>query len=111
MYSHARYDVTAGAESFGVGGAYSVFAGHDCTLNLSSMSLEKATLDATDYSLDGEERLALAEWILYFDVRYGAPVGVIDHAELRHPLTLAELPTPAKIPFAKSTKKKTTSKL
>lgn len=81
-----------------------MFSGHDCTVNLSVMSLESGTLDSSDYTLDDDGLLALAEWILYFDERYGAPVGMISVAELPHPVTIGQLPRPKKMPFSKSRK-------
>ncbi|CAE7313983.1 MSBP1 [Symbiodinium sp. CCMP2592] len=49
------YDVTGAKESFGPGGPYEMFAGHDGTYNLAVMTLKKHTVDKTDYTLDAED--------------------------------------------------------
>ena len=38
-------DVSSGKESFGPGGPYAAFAGHDATYNLAVMTLKKQTVD------------------------------------------------------------------
>jgi len=91
------YDVTGAKESFGPGGPYEMFAGHDGTYNLAVMTLKKHTVDKTDYTLDAEDKECLADWIAYFDNRYGQPLG-----ELRdrpHPISIKDLPRATKIPF------------
>mmetsp|Transcript_44146 Transcript_44146/g.104490 ORF Transcript_44146/g.104490 Transcript_44146/m.104490 type:complete len:418 (+) Transcript_44146:88-1341(+) len=92
------YDCSIGKEFFGPGGPYEMFAGRDGTYNLAVMSLKKKTLDQFEYKFDDDEKEALAEWIAYFDNRYGAPVGTLSAPT--HSIRLEELPKPKKIPFS-----------
>jgi len=91
------YDVSSGREFFGVGGPYQMFSGHDATYNLFVMSLKQSTLDLFQYEFDEDDALTIAEWICYFDNRYGRPIGLLGGQ--RHPVTVADLPRPTKIPF------------
>ena len=77
-----------GAENFGPGGGYHIFAGRDCTQNLSVMSMSPETLDNFDYRLDKDGLESLAKWVKYFDVKYER-VGRLDR---NHPYELANLP-------------------
>jgi len=92
------YNCAIGREFFGPGGPYEMFAGRDGTYNLAVMSLKKKTLDHFTYTLDADEKESLAEWIAYFDNRYGAPIGRL--TQPTHPLQLQDLPRPKKIPFS-----------
>jgi len=92
------YDVSSGREFFGAGGPYEIFAGHDASYNLGVMSMKKATLDLFEYELDEEDRMTIAEWIAYFDNRYGRPVGLL--GDKTHPIAINDLPRPKKIPFS-----------
>ena len=50
-------DVTSGKESFGPGGPYAAFAGHDATYNLAVMTLKKQSVDKFAARLDmGDDR-------------------------------------------------------
>lgn len=92
------YDVSSGAEFFGPSGPYEMFSGHDGTYNLAVMSLKQKTLDVFDYDLDTEDKECLADWIAYFDNRYGRPLGML--VDRNHTVSLSELPPATKIPFA-----------
>jgi len=92
------YDVSCARDLFGVRGPYEMFAGHDGTYNLAVMSLKTKTLDKFTYHLDDEERCCLADWIAYFDNRYGRPVAQLSGED--HSVKLSELPRAVKIPFA-----------
>merc|ERR1719188_2572006 len=94
------YDVSSSKKSFGAGGAYELFAGHDVTYNLAVMSLKRETLDKFTYETDEEEKLCLAEWIAHFDNRFGRPIGNL--SDRTHPIELSQLPRASKIPFARS---------
>eukprot|EP00747_Dinoflagellata_sp_TGD_P179590 gnl/TRDRNA2_/TRDRNA2_30636_c0_seq1.p1 gnl/TRDRNA2_/TRDRNA2_30636_c0~~gnl/TRDRNA2_/TRDRNA2_30636_c0_seq1.p1 ORF type:complete len:408 (+),score=77.70 gnl/TRDRNA2_/TRDRNA2_30636_c0_seq1:67-1290(+) len=94
------YDVTSGKDLFGPGGPYEMFAGHDGTYNLGVMSLKKNTLDKFKYKMDAEDHMTLAEWLAYFDNRYGQPVGML--SDKTHPIKVADLPLAKKIPFSNS---------
>eukprot|EP00928_Gymnodinium_smaydae_P023124 TRINITY_DN19207_c0_g1_i1.p1 TRINITY_DN19207_c0_g1~~TRINITY_DN19207_c0_g1_i1.p1 ORF type:complete len:410 (+),score=75.03 TRINITY_DN19207_c0_g1_i1:38-1231(+) len=94
------YDVSKAKDLFGPGGPYEMFAGHDGTYNLAVMSLKKQSLDRFSYELDADDRECLADWIAYFDNRYGRPVGVL--AEVKHAVQLRDLPAATKIPFSDS---------
>eukprot|EP00929_Paragymnodinium_shiwhaense_P005170 TRINITY_DN10677_c0_g1_i1.p1 TRINITY_DN10677_c0_g1~~TRINITY_DN10677_c0_g1_i1.p1 ORF type:complete len:432 (-),score=83.05 TRINITY_DN10677_c0_g1_i1:401-1696(-) len=92
------YDVTPAKDLFGAGGPYEMFCGHDGTYNLAVMSLKKKTLDVFSYELDDEEKQCLADWIAYFDHKYGRPVAQVKGQ--RHSIELAELPRAQTIPFS-----------
>lgn len=92
------YDVSAGADLFGPGGPYEMFSGHDGTYNLAVMSLKKVSLDKFTYELDKDDKECLADWIAYFDNRYGVPIGELN--DNRHPVGLHDLPAATKIPFS-----------
>merc|ERR1712086_274615 len=83
------YDVSTGREFFGPTGPYRIYAGHDATYALASMSLKKSDLDVFEYTLDEDDRQTLADWIEYFRVKYGA----IGRLVVTHPIELSELPT------------------
>lgn len=85
------YDVSTGAEFFGPSGPYRVYAGHDATYCLATMSLKPADLDRFQYILDDDDLQCLADWVAYFRVKYGPAVGRI--TGVKHPLSLADLPT------------------
>lgn len=91
------YDVSAASDMFGPEGCYSMWAGRDCTVSLAVMSFENHLIDRFDYNLNQERRKTLAEWILYFDIKYGQPIGRLCHPQ--HPLSLDDLPRPTVIPF------------
>jgi len=91
------YDVTSGVEFFGPGGAYEMFAGRDGTYNLGVMSMKKKTLDKFDHTYDQEEKETLADWLAYFDHKYGRPIGELTSHE--HRVKLSDLPRATKIPF------------
>ena len=57
---HAK-DVTGGKESFGPGGPYAAFAGHDATYNLAVMTLKKQSVDKFAARLDGPRAPSL-DW-------------------------------------------------
>lgn len=94
------YDCAAGKEFFGPGGPYEMFAGHDGTYNLAVMSLKKKTLDKFKYTLDAEDKETLADWIAYFDHKYGAPIGTL--IGVQHPISLNDIPRAKKIPFSET---------
>lgn len=81
-------DVTAGAESYGPGGSYNLFAGHDVTRCLAMMDLGEASLDDLDFVPETEDsKKSLESWHKRLTAKY-AIVG-----ELVKPikLTLDEL--------------------
>lgn len=82
------YDVSIGREFFGPTGPYRIYAGHDATYALASMSLKQSDLDVFEYALDEDDRQTLADWIAYFKVKYGAVGGLA----VTHPIGLSELP-------------------
>lgn len=92
------YDVSPARDLFGPGGPYEMFAGHDGTYNLAVMSLKKATIDKFTYEVDDEEKESLADWVAYFDNRYGRPLGVL--TGVQHSIAMADLPRATKIPFS-----------
>jgi len=95
------YDVTSGGEFFGAGGPYEMFAGHDGTYNLTMMTLKKQTLDKFGgYEVDADDKECLADWLAYFDNRYGRPVGMLWE---QHAIRLSDLPRATKIPFGSYT--------
>eukprot|EP00746_Dinoflagellata_sp_MGD_P167538 gnl/MRDRNA2_/MRDRNA2_98247_c0_seq1.p1 gnl/MRDRNA2_/MRDRNA2_98247_c0~~gnl/MRDRNA2_/MRDRNA2_98247_c0_seq1.p1 ORF type:complete len:210 (+),score=35.87 gnl/MRDRNA2_/MRDRNA2_98247_c0_seq1:80-709(+) len=100
------YDVSKGADFFGPGAHYGIFAFHDSTYNLAVMSMKKPTLDSFTYELDEEDKQSLADWIAYFDHNYGAPVGLLKE---KHCIALSDLPPALKIPFADSQGASTTN--
>lgn len=83
------YDVSSGREFFGPRGPYRVFAGHDATWGLATMNLAKKNVDVFEYSPDDDDLQTLADWIAYFDVKYGR-VGVV--TDVKHPISLGDLP-------------------
>jgi len=91
------YDVTVGREFFGPDGPYAMFSGNDGTYNLAVMSLKKPTLNKFEYELDSEDKECLADWLAYFDNRYGQPLGMLDK---KHSVSLQDLPRATKIPFS-----------
>jgi heme oxygenase len=85
------YDVSSGREFFGPRGPYRVYSGHDATWGLATMSLAKTgVVDVFHYELDGYDLQTLADWISYFDVKYGR-VGLV--TDVTHPVRLEDLPT------------------
>eukprot|EP00427_Karlodinium_veneficum_P043398 CAMPEP_0169268128 /NCGR_PEP_ID=MMETSP1016-20121227/47598_1 /TAXON_ID=342587 /ORGANISM="Karlodinium micrum, Strain CCMP2283" /LENGTH=354 /DNA_ID=CAMNT_0009352745 /DNA_START=9 /DNA_END=1074 /DNA_ORIENTATION=- len=94
------YDCEVGKEFFGPGGPYEMFAGHDGTYNLAVMSLKKKTLNKFKYKLEDEDKETLADWIAYFDHKYGAPVGTL--IGVKHPISLNDIPRAKKIPFSET---------
>eukprot|EP00746_Dinoflagellata_sp_MGD_P152921 gnl/MRDRNA2_/MRDRNA2_83968_c0_seq2.p1 gnl/MRDRNA2_/MRDRNA2_83968_c0~~gnl/MRDRNA2_/MRDRNA2_83968_c0_seq2.p1 ORF type:complete len:109 (+),score=20.89 gnl/MRDRNA2_/MRDRNA2_83968_c0_seq2:188-514(+) len=93
------YDVSNGEEFFGPKGPYGMFAYHDGTYNLAVMTMKKNTLDRFKYQLDEEDKQTLADWIAYFDHKYGAPIGRLEE---QHCIKLSDLPRALKIPFGGS---------
>jgi len=91
------YDVSVARDLFGKKGPYEMFTGHDGTFNLAVMSMKTNTLDKFDYELEDEDKACLADWIAYFDSRYGCPLGTL--RDRRHGITLKDLPRATKIPF------------
>jgi hypothetical protein len=92
------YDVSSAAELFGSSGPYRVYAGHDCTYALATMSLKEGDLDRFQYQLDGDDLQCLADWIAYFSVKYGPAVGHMSGPA--HPFSFDDLPQgmdPAKL--------------
>ncbi|CAK0873439.1 unnamed protein product, partial [Prorocentrum cordatum] len=57
---------------------------------LAVMSLKQGTLDRFAYEVDDEERQCLADWIAYFDNKFGRPVGRL--SDKTHSLELRHLP-------------------
>lgn len=92
------YDVSGARDLFGPKGPYGMFAGHDGTYNLAVMTLKKGTLDKFFFELEDEEQACLADWIAYFDNRYGRPLGSLK--DKRHHVRLKDLPRATKIPFS-----------
>jgi len=81
-------DVTSGAESYGPGGSYHLFAGHDVTKCLAMMDLSQASLDDLNYVPATEDaKKSLESWFNRLTAKYSV-VG-----ELVKPikLTLAAL--------------------
>lgn len=83
------YDVSAGREFFGPGGPYRIYAGHDATFALATMSMRSTDLDVFDYELDADSREALADWLNYFDAKYGRAGRCVD---VVHPVAIGSLP-------------------
>lgn len=102
------YDVSSGKESFGPGGPYAAFAGHDATYNLAVMTLKKQTVDTFEYVLEQDDKECLADWIAYFDNHYGKPLGTLDK---QHCIALKDLPRATKIPFQSQETEAPASKL
>merc|ERR1711920_334750 len=75
-----------------------MFSGHDGTYNLAVMSLKKATVDKFEYQLVIDEKQCLADWIAYFDNRYGRPIARL--SSTAHSITLSDLPHAKMIPFS-----------
>merc|ERR1711879_1089548 len=81
-------DVTSGAESYGPGGPYHLFAGHDVTKCLAMMDLSETSLDDLDFVPETEDsKKSLESWYNRLTAKYEV-VG-----ELVKPikLTLSEL--------------------
>jgi heme oxygenase len=91
------YDVTGAKDLFGAKGPYEMFTGHDGTYNLAVMSLKQKTLDKFQYEFDDEEKQCLADWIAYFDHRYGPPIAQL--TDKSHSISLSDLPRAERIPF------------
>lgn len=91
------YDVTWAKDLFGPKAPYEMFTGHDGTYNLAVMSLKAKTLDKFEYELDDEEKECIADWLAYFDNKYGQPIGVL--ADRKHAVSLQDIPRAKKIPF------------
>lgn len=70
------YDVTAnGFEHYGLDGTYAMFAGHDASRALATMSLDPECLeDSSIEDLTPEQRGALNDWVTRFQQKY-AVVG------------------------------------
>lgn len=69
--SGALIDVTAGAEAYGPGGSYQMFAGHDVTKCLALMDLSETSLDDFDYVADTEgAKNSLETWHLRLTSKY-----------------------------------------
>lgn len=84
------YDVSSGREFFGPKGPYRVYSGHDATWGLATMNLAKTgAVDVFRYELDEDDLQTLADWIAYFDVKYGR-VGIV--TDVIHPVKLEDLP-------------------
>ncbi|KAK9808787.1 hypothetical protein WJX72_003685 [[Myrmecia] bisecta] len=81
------YDVTKGADFYGPGGAYHVFAGRECSRALGKMSTSEA--DCTDKldDLTKRELDILADWEKKFEEKYTVVGKVVPLTEL----TLTEL--------------------
>ena len=64
------YDV-GNSISFQKKAPYSIYIGHDATVCLAKMSLDKEYLDKTgDIQLTDQEQRTLKEWIVYYDKSY-----------------------------------------
>jgi membrane-associated progesterone receptor component len=83
------YDVSGGRSFFGPSGPYRIYTGHDASFALATMSLRSIDLDVFDYVLDDVERESLADWLRYFDVKYGRVGRCVD---VLHPIDVASLP-------------------
>jgi len=68
------YDVTDGADFYGVGGSYHAFAGHDASRCLARMKTVYEGADISD--LSPEEWNVLNEWVNKFTQKYPI-VGII----------------------------------
>jgi len=64
------YDVSRGRQSYGPGGPYNVFAGHDATVALAKGSLDPADLNKDDSSLNATEISTLNDWISMYETKY-----------------------------------------
>jgi len=64
------YDVS-NSDFYSKGGAYSVFSGHDASVNLAKMSHDKSFLNKFwSYQLDRDEENVLNDWVSRFEVKY-----------------------------------------
>lgn len=60
------YDVS-NSDFYSKGGAYSVFSGHDASVNLAKMSHDKSFLNKFwSYKLDRDEENVLNDWVSRF---------------------------------------------
>lgn len=64
------YDVTAGRDFYGKGGAYNAFAGKDCSRALAKMSLSEEDVTGEVSDLTEEETKTLDDWIKKFEGKY-----------------------------------------
>lgn len=87
------YDTSSAASMYGVGGPYHIFAGHDCSYAMATMSLNDEDLDKLDLSgLSSVELGTLDEWIQKFKhVREYPVVGRLCEPPPRKPMKLASI--------------------
>eukprot|EP01133_Synstelium_polycarpum_P015610 gene15610-18548_t len=65
------YDVSPKRATYGPGGGYAIFAGHDATRCLAKSSFETTDLNQMDTSsLTADEMESLNNWVSFFDERY-----------------------------------------
>jgi membrane-associated progesterone receptor component len=81
-------DVTGGAESYGPGGSYHLFAGHDVTKCLALMDLNEASLDDLDFVPETEDaKKSLDSWLSRLTSKYDVVGDLVPPVSL----TLEEL--------------------
>lgn len=87
------FDVTSATSLYGPGGPYHLFAGHDCSRALATMSLHEDDLDKLDLTgLSSVELGQLDEWIEKFrHVKQYPVVGRVVVPPSRKPMTLASI--------------------
>ena len=66
----AVYDCTKAASSYGPGGSYALFAGHDITYSLAINSLKKEDVDTFGVEFDEKQRKRIKGWTDYFLKNY-----------------------------------------
>jgi predicted heme/steroid binding protein len=64
------YDVS-NSDFYSRNGAYSMFSGHDASINLAKMSHDKEVLNKYwSYKLDRDEESVLNDWVSRFEMKY-----------------------------------------
>lgn len=73
------YDLSDGASFYGPGGPYAVFAGHDASRCLATVSTSAEDLDLSLEGLTAEELRTLDQWCALYDGKYTV-VGRVPNA-------------------------------
>lgn len=71
------YDVSAGKDFYGPGGAYHVFAGKECSRALATMQVKDSACNGNLEDLDEKQLKTLADWEARFSKKYGIVGEVI----------------------------------